>query len=95
MDASAVFFPGPGLPGDRRPETADLLIQLHQVARQFLELAERADLAFCFALCFWGRERLGHGLAVDLVSQTEIGAVAGIAAPMTMAAGVPQSLASA
>src|SRR5271165_6895694 len=84
--ASAVFFLWRERVRNRAGPT-DLGVDLYQFPMQALQFAELRDFPFGLPLRGLARKSFGSGLAFDLVSQPEIGAMARILGTMAMAVG--------
>ena len=66
----------------------DLLVDLHEGVAEFLKLAELGDLPFRLPHGHGRGQGFGDCLALDLIGETQIGTVPGIAGTGAMAGGL-------
>ena len=86
--ASAFFFLGRLLGALNGPQAADLSIDIDELARQGLELAELGDFAFGLAEGCRRGQILGHRLALDFLGELKMRAVPRVIGFGAMASGL-------
>jgi hypothetical protein len=84
---SAVFFPRGELLL-RRASTADSLVDLQQLLRQFTKAVIGLDFALRLLQFGIAGKGFGHGLSFHFTSQAKVGAVPGLVGLMATAAGL-------